>query len=112
MTPPWLKVVDDNLAVADRVTYYDNVAGPVESIADIDPTTKKIVVLGQSVILNVLTKLKGTDFDTIAQNDLVAVSGLVDEMGTIRATFLEYADEFVPGNIVEVTNQYQSGSWP
>jgi hypothetical protein len=77
----------------------------VESI-DIDatdPTTKEILVLGQIVIINVVTKLKGTDFDTIAQNDLVEVSGLVDDTGAIRATFLEKTGDFMPGNVVGVT---------
>jgi len=97
--------LDDISAVATRVIYNDNVRGPVESI-DIDPTdptTKEIVVLGQIVIVNVVTKLKGTSFDTIAQNDLVEVSGLVDDTGAIRATFLEKTGEFIPGNVVGVT---------
>ncbi len=95
--------LDDISAVADRVIYNDNVAGPVESILDIDSVTKEIVVLGQIVIVNVVTKLKGTDFDTIAQNDLVVVSGLVDDTGAIRATFLEKTEEFMSGNVVGVT---------
>jgi hypothetical protein len=95
--------MDASLAVADRVTYRDNVAGPVESIVHIDPTTKEIVVLGQRVVLNVLTILKGIDSDDLMQDDLVFVSGLVDDTGAIRATFLEYAGAFVPGNIVDVT---------
>jgi hypothetical protein len=97
--------LDDISAVAVRVIYNDNVRGPVESI-DIDatdPTTKEILVLGQIVIINVVTKLKGTDFDTIAQNDLVEVSGLVDDTGAIRATFLEKTGDFMPGNVVGVT---------
>ncbi|MFC1876505.1 DUF5666 domain-containing protein [Thermodesulfobacteriota bacterium] len=95
--------MDDIIAVANRVTYHDNVVGPVESIVDIPPTTKEIVVLGQRVILNVLTKFKETAFDTIAQDDLVEVSGLVDDTGAIRATFLGKTGVFVPGNIVGVT---------
>ncbi len=54
--------LDDISAVATRVIYNDNVRGPVESIHDIDATTKEIVVLGQIVIVNVVTKLKGTCF--------------------------------------------------
>jgi hypothetical protein len=96
----------DNInAVANRVTYNDNVAGPVESLRDIDPTTKEIVVLGQIVIVNNITKLKGPpdfDFDTIAPNDLVVVSGLVDDTDAIRATFLEKTGDFMPGNVVGV----------
>jgi hypothetical protein len=95
--------MDDKMAFADRLTYYDNATGPVENIDDIDATTKEIVVLGQSVVLNVLTKFKDTTFDTIAQDDLVAVSGLVDDTGAIRATFLGKTGVFVPGNIVGVT---------
>jgi len=95
--------LDDISADATRVIYNDNVRGPVESIHDIDTTTKEIVVLGQIVIVNVVTKLKGTAFDTIAQNDLVEVSGLVDDTGAIRATFLEKTGEFIPGNVVGVT---------
>ena len=97
--------MDASQAVADRVTYRDNVAGPVQSIVDIDPTTREIVVLGQRVILNVLTKFKGSDFDisTIKVDDLVAVSGLVDDNDDIRATFIEKTGEFMPGNIVGVT---------
>jgi hypothetical protein len=96
--------LDDISAVADRVIYNDNVRGPVESI-DIDATTNEIEieVLGQIVIVNIITKLKGTSFDTIAQNDLVEVSGLVDDTGAIRVTFLEKIGEFMPGNVVGVT---------
>ncbi len=50
-----------------------------------------------------LQSLKKTAFDTIAQDDLVAVSGLVDDTGAIRATFIEKTGEFMPGNIVGVT---------
>jgi len=95
--------LDDISAVAGRVIYNDNVRGPAESIHDIDATTKEIVVLGQIVIINVITKLEGIGFDTLAQNDLVVVSGLVDDTGAIRATFLEKTGEFMPGIIVGVT---------
>ena len=96
--------LDDISAVAVRVIYNDNVRGPIESI-DIDAETKEILVLGQIVIVNVVTKLKGTAFDTIAQNNLVEVSGLVDDTGAIRATFLEKTGEFMPDSdiIVGVT---------
>ena len=90
---------DSNNPVADRVTYNDNVEGPVESISDIDATTKEIVVLGQTVIVNVVTELKGTTFADLAVDDVVEVSGFVDDTGTIWATFLEKTD----GVVFEVT---------
>ena len=95
---------DDGSAVADRVTYNDNVEGPVESISDRDATTKEIVVLGQTVIVNVITEFRGTTFDTIALNDVVAVSGLFDDTGAIWATFLEKTD----GVVFEVTGFVQN----
>jgi hypothetical protein len=94
---------DKNSAVANRVTYNDDVEGPIESIRDIDANTKEIVVLGQTAVVNVITKLKGTVFGTLSQNDMVEVSGLVDDTGAIWVTFLERTGEFMPGIAVEVT---------
>ena len=93
---------DNNSGIADRVTYNENVEGPVESIGDIDPSTKEIVVLGQTVIVNVITEFKGTTFGAIAQNDMVEVSGLLDETGAIWATFFEKTGEFTPGLVVGI----------
>ena len=78
----------DSDAVADQVFYKDNVEGPVEGVSVIDDTTKEIVVLGQTVIVNVITKFKETTFDTIAKDDVVEVSGYLDDTGAIRATFI------------------------
>jgi hypothetical protein len=91
---------DGDNAVADRVTYNDSVEGPVQSIDVIDPDSRKdIVVLGQTVIVNVVTEFKGTTFDTLAVNDVVEVSGFFDDMGRIWATFFEKTD----GSVFEVT---------
>ncbi len=94
---------DPNTAVADRVTYSNNVKGPVESILEIDAVTKEIIVLGQTVIVNAATFFKSTTFDTIAENDVVEVSGLFDDTGVIYATFIGKTGEVVPGLEVEVT---------
>ena len=90
---------DDEIVVADRVIYNDNVEGPVESITVVSATRKDIVVLGQTVILNAVTVFKGTTFDGIAVNDVVEVSGVSDDTGDIWATFLEKTD----GVVFEVT---------
>ena len=94
---------DPNTAVADRVTYSNNVKGPVESILEIDAVTKEIIVLGQTVIVNAATYFKDTTFDTIAENDVVEVSGLFDDTGAIYATFIGKTGGVVPGLEVEVT---------
>jgi hypothetical protein len=94
---------DPNTAVADRVTYKNNVKGPVESIDELETATMKIVVVGQTVIVNAATNFKNTSFDTIAQNDVVEVSGLLDDTGVIWATFVGRIGGLTPGLGVEVT---------
>ena len=94
---------DDASFIADRVLYRDNVEGPVQSIKSIDARTREIVVLGQTVILNVNTEFQGTGFDTVALDDVVEVSGFYDDTGTIWATFIGKTGEFTPGLAVEVT---------
>jgi len=80
---------DGTRFTAERVVYSDNVVGPVESISNIDATTKEVVVLGQTVIVNVITKFKETTLDTLAPGDVIEVSGYLDDNRAIRATFLE-----------------------
>ena len=94
---------DSNNPVADRITYNDNVEGPVESvnIDPIIPNKKDLVVLGQTVFINVVTEFKGTDFNAIAVGDVVEVSGFVDNTRAVWATFLE--KKIAPGVIFEVT---------
>ena len=87
------RMKDDGSFVADRVIYNANVIGPVEDITDIDATTKELVVLGQTVIVNVVTLFEGTDFNAIIEDDVVSVSGYFDDTGIIRATFLEKIDD-------------------
>lgn len=89
-------------AIADRVTYRNNVEGPVESIDAVDPSTREIVILGQTVVVNVNTEFKGVTFETIAEDDVVEISGFFDDAGAIWATFFEKTGEFTAGLVVEV----------
>lgn len=93
---------DPNTVVADRVLYNDSVEGPVESIRDLDATTREIMVMGQRVVVNVVTRFRGTTFETIAPNDVVEVSGLFDDTGAIWATFIGKVGDFTAGLEVEV----------
>jgi cytochrome c-type biogenesis protein CcmE len=95
------KMKQDGSFVADRVIYSPNIVGPVENISDINATTKEIFVLGQTVIVNVITKFEQTDFSSITKDDVVSVSGYFDDNGIIRATFIEKIDDGTP--IFEVT---------
>jgi len=97
------RIEDDESFVADRVVYSANVIGPLEDISDIDATTKEIVVLGQTVIVNVVTLFEGTDFNALTEDDVVAVSGYFDDNGVIRATFLEKTGDITSVLEFEVT---------
>jgi hypothetical protein len=89
-------------AVASRVRYNKNVEGPVEDIRDIDAITKEILVLGQTVIVNTTTAFQGTTFATVVLDDVVEVSGQIDDSGTLWATYFQKTGDFIPGAIVEV----------
>jgi cytochrome c-type biogenesis protein CcmE len=97
------RMKDDGSFIADRVIYSANVVGPVESISDIDATTKEIVVLGQTVIVNVVTLFEGTDFNALTEDDVVAVSGYFDDNQVIRATFLKKTGDITSILDFEVT---------
>jgi cytochrome c-type biogenesis protein CcmE len=97
------RIEEGDSFVADRVIYNPNVIGPVEDISDIDATTKEIIVLGQPVIVNVITEFEATDFDTIAEDDVVSVSGYFDDNGIISATFVEKTGDITSVVAFEVT---------
>ena len=100
----------DSDAVADRVFYTDNVKGPVEDVSVIDDTTKEIVVLGQIVFVNVITKFKETTFDSIAIDDVVEVSGYSDDTGAIRATFLGKIGDILKYEVTGFVANLNTGS--
>lgn len=93
---------DPDTVVADRILYSDNVEGPVSSIHTVDNITKEIIVLGQTVVVHAVTTFKDTTYDTIAVDDIVEVSGFVDDTGAVRATFIRKTGVFSPGVVVEV----------
>jgi hypothetical protein len=94
---------EEGTHTADRVIYSKAMEGPVESVDVINLSAKELVVLGQTVIVDVDTAFKGTTFDTVQPNDVVEVSGLVDDTHAIRATFLEKTGQFMVGMAVEIS---------
>lgn len=95
--------IDEKNAGANRVIYNDNVKGPIQGIDAADPHVKEIVVMGQTVVLNAVTKFKHASFATVDMDDMVEVSGLYDDQGTIWATFLERTGFYQPNTTVEVS---------
>jgi hypothetical protein len=83
---------------ATRITFKNNLKGPVSSIASIVAGILNVVVLGQNVIIDSQTAFAGTTFDTLIPGNVIEVSGLPDDTGNIHATLVELkAASFIPG---------------
>jgi hypothetical protein len=75
---------DNKTGTANRIEANENVVGPLQSI---DEVNSKLTVLGQTVIINPFTILDGfADISELKSNNILAVSGLTNEMGHILAT--------------------------
>ena len=95
---------DGKTGTAEQVYFNDSVEGPVESVAQIDATTQELVVMGQTVIVDSKTQPAGINLAIFDETnpDRVEVSGLMDELGRIRAGYLEIKGVFTNGEEVEV----------
>lgn len=83
----------DGTGTADRVYFNDNVEGPVTARVVIDANTLVLTVLGQSVIADDQTHISDANgtvltLADLAVNNVLEVSGLIDQDGTIHATFI------------------------
>lgn len=76
--------------VATRITYNDDVEGPIQSI---NLATDSLVVLGQSIEVGPATSfddgISPRSIDGLAVGDYIEVSGLAAASGTIEATRIE-----------------------
>ena len=86
---------------ATQVTFSADVNGPINGITTVDPSTKELTVLGQSVIVDQDTKFAGTvpstgkpfSIDDVKDNMKVEVSGLTNAGGKLHATYLKFEEE-------------------
>ncbi len=94
------EVDDDNVAIATRIEFKDNLEGPIESI---DTANNQFVVLGQTILVDALTVIEvsgqpgSISLIDLSVGDLVEVSGLIDANENIRATRIEQKPGFIPG---------------
>ncbi|UCD80792.1 MAG: hypothetical protein JSW26_04990 [Desulfobacterales bacterium] len=93
------KFLDDGTGKADRIVFNENVKGPVTAIETLDTALKKIVVLGQIVILDDRTKFRDTDFKI---GDFLQISGWANGGGNIQATYVAKVEETGDGDMVTV----------
>ena len=93
----------DGTGTAQRIVYNEDVIGPVESITVVDGNTNKLVVMGQTVVVDRQTNLVNLTLATIAVGNVVEVSGFGDDQGFIHAGYLKKrADVYTSGSEVQV----------
>lgn len=91
---------DGTTGVATEVEFENEVEGPID---DKDDTTKTLAVLGRTVIVDESTKIEDSagnavDFATLANDDMLEVSGLAFADDKVQATLiLKRDDGFVSG---------------
>lgn len=90
---------------ADTVTYDDEIEGPVTAITVVSVDEKQLAILGQLVTIErTLTQFDASggiatpDFDTIAANDVVEVSGF-RRATDIQATYVKKKGVFAGGTL-------------
>jgi len=89
---------DGVTGTATTITYDDDVQGPVTSLSlSTDGNQLTFSVLGISVVANrTSTVFDDVTFASLANNDLVEVSGLVNGVGDLIASRIERKDNFIP----------------
>jgi len=99
-------------AVADRVLYRSDIKGPVADIRNVGPESLAVQVLGQTVMINTLTRFDGISVDAISTGDAIEVSGYPDDTGTIWATFIQKhlpeATVEIVGNVYNLNDALQT----
>jgi len=73
---------------AERIVFNRVLDGPIESL-DIRNGSGRLTALGQVVLVDPSTRFINTSASDLALNDLIAVSGLLDDNGVLHATSLE-----------------------
>jgi hypothetical protein len=100
----WLN--DDGSGRAEQVFFSADLQGPVESLTTLDSYTKRILILGQPVVIDDRTIFRNTAVSAVAEGMVLEVSGYADEDGVILATFVgKIADSLPPGGPVKIKGE-------
>ena len=81
---------------ATSVTYDDSIEGPIEAAPVLDGTKKTFTIFGQAIVVEEGFTVfdDGATFANLAMDDVVEVSGFVDDTGAIRSTRIELKGSF------------------
>ena len=88
---------------ATNIHYSDDIEGPVTSINEnADLTEKTLSILGKTVVIHSAdTVFEGTTYASLADNDVIEVSGYYDETNVLQASYVELKS--APTGIVEIS---------
>ena len=103
----------DGVDYADKVTYDNELKGPVSDIQIVDGNSKILVILGQSVLVTRDTTIDddgSLSYDTIAIGDVLEVSAYVGDTQMI-ATHIEWQDNADEIEIKGVIENFAAGSF-
>ncbi len=101
--------IETSSGIARRVMYSPNVVGPVSQVLDLGLKLGIFRILGQTIIANSETVFSSGSIESIKEDNLLEVSGLVDDEGRIRATYIKrIANSFEPGREIEVKGVIQN----
>ena len=99
----------DGSGRAEEVFFSADLQGPVESITTLDSRTKRVVILGQPVVIDDRTLFRNTAPSAISEGMVLKVSGYADEDGVILATFFgKIAESLPPGGPVKIKGKVQN----
>jgi hypothetical protein len=97
---------DGVTGLALSIFYDDEVEGPIAGspVEDAGMVTKTFTVLGITVVVNKNTTVfSGIDYESLAMDDIVEVSGFFDATGLLQATRLEKVGQLILGtSVVEI----------
>ena len=88
---------------AQRIVYNEDIVGPVASQTVVDANTRKLVIMGQTIMIDTKTNFVNTALLTVATGNVLEVSGFLDDQGFIHAGYLKKrADAYTLGSEVQV----------
>jgi hypothetical protein len=97
--------VSDSTGNANSIVYDSEVEGPVSGLAPLTAgaTARSFTVQGIDVLVDSTATIfdnssPGFSFDTLANDDIVEVSGFFDASGIVRASYIDKTGDFDPGN--------------
>lgn len=79
----------DGRSVAERVRFESRLRGPVRTIETLGPDNKALTIFGvRTLVSRAETRMRDVDFDTLAEDRIVEISGFANENGELEATHL------------------------